>query len=97
MSIFNLKVGTKSIKQCIEFHYMPKVNITARKMLPKGTSSVMTRRKRFQMIKAKQQQQQQQLDDETSSSSISEFSPMNSNSSPATQFSCDIDDCSRVG
>ena len=62
-----LKVGTKSVKQCIEFHYMPKVNIAARKMLS-GTSSVMTRRKRFQMIKAKQQ-----LDDETSSSSFNEF------------------------
>jgi hypothetical protein len=62
------KVGTKTVKQCIEFHYMPKVNLTSRKIYPKGTSSVMTRRKRFQMVRAKQQ-----LDDETSSSSFSEL------------------------
>jgi len=66
------KVGTKTVKQCIEFHYMPKIDITARKMLSTGTSSVMTRRKRVQMIKSKLQQQQQ-LDDETSSSSFTEL------------------------
>jgi hypothetical protein len=49
---------------------MPKIDINARKMLSTGTSSVMTRRKRFQMIKSKQQQQI--LDDETSSSSFTE-------------------------
>jgi len=74
---------------------MPKVNLTGQKIFRPGTSSVLTRRKRFQLIKSKQHQQQQ-LDDETSSSSISEFSPMNSNNSPAAQFSCDIDECSRV-
>jgi hypothetical protein len=47
---------------------MPKVNLTARKILPTGTSSVMTRRKRFQMVKA-----QQQLEDETSSSPFNEL------------------------
>jgi hypothetical protein len=47
---------------------MPKVNLTTRKVLPTGTSSVMTRRKRFQMVKARQQ-----LEDETSSSSFNEF------------------------
>ncbi|CAF3826987.1 unnamed protein product [Rotaria sordida] len=91
-------VGTKSVKQCIEFHYMPKISITARKIVSTRTSSVMTRRKRFQLTKV--QQQQQQLDDEiSSSSSFSEFrfdddgSTVNSDSSPATQFSCDIDEC----
>lgn len=59
------KVGTKTIKQCIEFHYMPKVNLTGRKIIPTTrTSAVMTRRKRHQMVRAKQL-----LDDETSSSS----------------------------
>jgi hypothetical protein len=47
---------------------MPKVKLTSRKVLSTGTSSVMTRRKRFQMVQA-----QQQLDDETSSSSFNEF------------------------
>jgi hypothetical protein len=47
---------------------MPKVKLTSRKILSTGTSSVMTRRKRFQMVQA-----QQQLDDETSSSSFNEF------------------------
>ncbi|CAF1238641.1 unnamed protein product [Adineta steineri] len=89
-------VGTKTIKQCIEFHYMPKVNISARKILSTGTSSVMTRRRRSQLIKTKQQQ----LDDETSSSPFSEFkidddnSIMNNDSSSTTQFTCDIDECS---
>jgi hypothetical protein len=71
---------------------MPKVNITGRKIFKTGTSSVITRRKRL-MIKAKQQQQ---LEDETSSSSVSDFSPMNSNTSPVAHFTCDIDECSRV-
>ncbi len=47
---------------------MPKVNLTSRKIYPKATSSVITRRKRFQMIRAKQQ-----LEDETSSSSFNEL------------------------
>jgi hypothetical protein len=47
---------------------MPKVNLTSRKIVPIRTSSVMTRRKRFQMVKA-----QQQLDDDTSSSSFNEL------------------------
>ena len=68
LPFFSSKVGTKSVKQCIEFHYMPKVNLTSRKIYPKATSSVMTRRKRVQMIKA-----QQQLEDETSSSSFNEL------------------------
>lgn len=49
------------MKQCIEFHYMPKVNLTSRKISPKATSSVITRRKRIQMI-----------NDETSSSPIND-------------------------
>jgi len=83
-------VGTKSVKQCIEFHYMPKVNLTSRKILPAGTSSVMTRQKRFQMVRARQQ-----LDDETSSSSFNELrlDDDGSNGSPAAQYSCDIDEC----
>jgi hypothetical protein len=90
-------VGTKTIKQCIEFHYMPKVNLTSRKIYPKATSSVITRRKRFQMIRAKQQ-----LEDETSSSSFNEFrfdddsSTRNSDSPSTAQFSCDIDECSQT-
>ena len=44
---------------------MPKVNLTSQKVSPRATSSVITRRKRFQMIRAKQQ-----LEDETSSSSF---------------------------
>ena len=71
---------------------MPKINISGRKIFKTGTSSVITRRKRFQMIKAKQQQ----LEDDTSSSSVSEFSPMNSNTSPVAHFTCDINECSRV-
>lgn len=43
---------------------MPKVNLTSRKIYPAGTSSVVTRRKRFQLDKAKNQ-----LDDEASSTS----------------------------
>ncbi|CAF3334793.1 unnamed protein product [Rotaria socialis] len=92
-------VGTKSVKQCIEFYYMPKVSVTARKILSTRTTAVITRRKRFQINKAKQQL----LDDEISSSSpFSEFridddgSTMNSDSSPAAQFSCDIDECSQI-
>ena len=46
---------------------MPKVSTNARKISLKGTSSVMTRRKHYQMIKA----QREQLDDELSSSSSS--------------------------
>lgn len=46
---------------------MPKVNLTPQKVNPRATSSVVTRRKRFQMIRAKQQ-----LEDETSSSSFNE-------------------------
>ncbi|CAF3090391.1 unnamed protein product [Rotaria sp. Silwood2] len=92
-------VGTKSIKQCIEFHYMPKISKTARKIVSARTSCVMTRRKRYQIIKAKQQ-----FDDEiSSSSSFNEFrldddggSTVNSDSSPAAQFSCDIDECSQT-
>jgi hypothetical protein len=51
---------------------MPKVNTTARKVLSTGTNTVMTRRKRFQML-LKKQQMHNQLDDETSSSSFNEF------------------------
>ncbi|CAF3792040.1 unnamed protein product [Rotaria magnacalcarata] len=92
-------VGTKSVKQCIEFYYMPKVSVTARKISSTRTTAVMTRRKRFQINKAKQQL----LDDEISSSSpFSEFridddgSTMHSDGSPAAQFPCDIDGCSQI-
>jgi hypothetical protein len=68
--IFVLKVGTKSVKQCIEFHYMPKVNLTIRET---GTNLITAKRKRLQMIKNKQQPQKQLFDDETSSSSFNEF------------------------
>ena len=59
-----LQLGTKTVKQCIQFHYMPKVNLTSRKIYPIGTSSVVTRRKRVQLDKAKYQ-----FDDDASSSS----------------------------
>jgi hypothetical protein len=58
------------VKQCIEFHYMPKVNLTIRET---GTNSLTAKRKRLQMIKTKQHAQKQIFDDETSSSSFSEF------------------------
>ncbi len=64
------KVGTKSVKQCIEFHYMPKVNLTNRET---GTNSLTAKRKRLQMIKNRQQGQKQVFDDDTSSSSFNEF------------------------
>ena len=49
---------------------MPKVSVTARKALSTRTTAVITRRKRFQINKAKQQL----FDDEISSSSpFSEF------------------------
>jgi len=67
---FFAKVGTKSVKQCIEFHYMPKVNLTNRET---GTNSLTAKRKRLQMIKSKQQGQKQTYDDDTSSSSFNEF------------------------
>ena len=47
---------------------MPKVNLTSRKVYPKPSSSVVTRRKRYQMVRTKQQ-----LEDETSSSSFNDF------------------------
>ncbi|UJR09609.1 hypothetical protein I4U23_013844 [Adineta vaga] len=88
------EVGTKTVKQCIEFYYMPKVGVGARKLLGTGTSSVITRRKRCQMLKSKQQ-----LEDETSSSPFNDFrqdddiSLMNSDSPITTQYICDISEC----
>lgn len=52
---------------------MPKVNLTSQKVSPRATSSVVTRRKRFQMIRAKQQ-----LEDETSSSPFNDSRLVNS-------------------
>lgn len=53
---------------------MPKTNLSSRKIVSTRTSSVITRRKRFQMNKAKQQLQNQFLDDDmSSSSSFNEF------------------------
>jgi len=63
-------VETKTVKQCIEFHYMPKGNLTNREI---GKNSLTAKRKRLQMIKNKQQTQKQIFDDETSSSSFNEF------------------------
>ncbi|CAF0739816.1 unnamed protein product, partial [Rotaria sordida] len=88
-------VGTKSVKQCIEFHYMPKVNLIARE---KGINSLTTKRKRLQMLKNKQHLQKQTFDDE-SSSSLNEFRldddgmTVNSDNSSVAHFSCDIDNC----
>ncbi len=58
------------MKQCIEFHYMPKVNLTNRET---GINSVTAKRKRLQMIKNRQQGQKQIFDDDTSSSPLNEF------------------------
>ncbi|CAF3360054.1 unnamed protein product [Rotaria sp. Silwood1] len=88
-------VGTKSIKQCIEFHYMPKVNLMGRET---GMNLLTAKRKRLQMLKNKQQLQKQTYDDETSLS-LNEFRldddgiMVNSDNSSIAQFSCDIDDC----
>ncbi|CAF1596725.1 unnamed protein product, partial [Adineta ricciae] len=91
-------VGTKTVKQCIEFHYMPKVHFTNRET---STNSLATKRKRLQMIKAKQLHSQKQIydDDISSSPSCNEFrmdddnATIISDNSTITVFSCDIDDC----
>ncbi|CAF1523721.1 unnamed protein product, partial [Adineta steineri] len=89
-------VGTKTVKQCIEFHYMPKVNLTSRES---STNSLTAKRKRLQMIKTKQQQPQKQIFDDETSSSFTEFRLdddgmiTNSDNLSIAHFSCDIDNC----
>ena len=64
------------MKQCIEFHYMPKVHFTNRET---GMNSLATKRKRLQMVKAKQLHSQKQIydDDISSSPSCNEFRMVN--------------------
>jgi hypothetical protein len=71
---FVLQIGTKTVKQCIEFYYMPKVNLNARSVVSgNGSTALAAKRKRLQMIKSKQQKQiRDQYEDDTSSSSLND-------------------------
>ncbi|CAF4024632.1 unnamed protein product, partial [Rotaria magnacalcarata] len=88
-------VGTKTVKQCIEFHYMPKVHPLARET---STNSLSAKRKRLQMLKHKQHGQKPAFDDE-SPLAFHQFRiyddglTMNSDNASIAHFTCDIDNC----
>jgi hypothetical protein len=66
------QIGTKNVKQCIEFYYMPKVNYNSRTIgsTVGSTGTLAAKRKRLQMIKTKQTKQ---IDDVSSTISLNEF------------------------
>ena len=52
---------------------MPKVSIHAPRMAGKGNSSIMTRRKRSELLKSKEQQKRTFVDEENSSSPFNDM------------------------
>lgn len=71
------KIGTKSVKQCIEFYYMPKLCPNLSKISSQNSSNgFVNKRKQYQMKSKQQKLLREPTDEETSSPLNNEIRPV---------------------